>query len=211
MWTFFEGCSSTDNYFHAKFHAKLANAVEPKSMTSRVSHRKSIFKRGKFFPFYPVPLRYRTPELPIISNAIHDISNRSSKFIHKVLMELGDSSYPLSARSQECSSEVKGVLFLAETSTWDNTDSSGVEETESVEFVWRAAFSLCCFDSFGGKVDGREEIHGTLDRVRNRYIIRRCIRTCGSWHSTPSISLKASYRAVALFFRPLKIPSHSCL
>jgi hypothetical protein len=167
MWTFFEGCS-TDKYFRAKSHGKLASAVKSKSMTSRVSHRKSIFKRGKFFPFYPAPLRYHTPQLPIISNAIYEVSNRSSKLIHKVLMELGDSSYPLSARSQECSSEVKGVLLLAKTSTWDNTNSSGVEETESVEFVWRAAFSLCYFDSFWGKVDGREEIHGTLDQVRNR-------------------------------------------
>jgi hypothetical protein len=113
----------------------------------------------------------------MISNAIHEVSNRSPKLVYKVLMELGDSSYPLSARSQECSSEVKGVLLLAETSTWDNTDSSGIEETESVEFVWRAAFFLCCFDSFGGKVDGREEIHGTLDRIRDRYITGRSIRT----------------------------------
>ena len=63
---------------------------------------------------------------------------------------------------------MQSVFLLAETSAGDDAHSGGVQEAEAVEFVWGAAFFFGCYDGLCREVDGGEEVHGALGRVRKK-------------------------------------------
>lgn len=78
-------------------------------------------------------------------------------------MELDDPVNPVCPRCQEGGPEMKGVLFLAEPRAWNDTDSGGIEEAETVEFVGLAIGRFGRGNGLFGKRDGWEEVHGALE------------------------------------------------
>src|SRR5438045_1224322 len=87
------------------------------------------------------------------------ISSSIPELIHKLLVELDDSSNPVRPRSQECSSEVQGPLLLAETGAGNDADARCIQEAEGVELIRLLALLLRLFDCLLGKIDGGEEVH----------------------------------------------------
>lgn len=92
-------------------------------------------------------------------------SKLSLEFCHELGVELCDSSGPFSSRSKECCPEMETSFLLTEASTSDNTYSSSIEKSKSVELIWCSTFGLCSVNSLLWKSDGGEEIHRTLEIV----------------------------------------------
>lgn len=85
------------------------------------------------------------------------------EFIHELGMELGDALNPVRARSEERGPEVQRSLLLPEAGAWDDADTRGVQKAHTVELVRRAVLGGSGGDGLWRKLDGGEEVHGTLD------------------------------------------------
>ena len=74
-------------------------------------------------------------------------------------MKLRDSPYPLRPRRQKRRSKMQRPFLLPETGSGDDAHAGGVQEAESVEFVWVAGFFFGLLDGFLGDGDCGEEVH----------------------------------------------------
>jgi len=95
------------------------------------------------------------------SNESDEIKQRSSKLIHKLLVELCDSANPLGTRSKESGSEMKCSLLLTESTTSDDADTSGVKKSQAVVFIRLSTLLLGLFDGLCREGDCGEEVHGS--------------------------------------------------
>jgi hypothetical protein len=81
---------------------------------------------------------------------------------HELGMEFHDTLHPVRAWCEESGAEVERVLLLTEAGARDDANTSGVKETEAVEFVCGAVLSGSGFNSLGRQCNSREKVHGTL-------------------------------------------------
>lgn len=79
--------------------------------------------------------------------------------IHKLFMELRNTTHPVRTRGKERSSEMQCVRLLSESATGHDTDTRSVEEFQTIEFVGFLAFFFGSLDGFFGEVYSWEEVH----------------------------------------------------
>lgn len=94
------------------------------------------------------------------SNESDEIKQRSSKLIHKLLVELCDSANPLGTGSKESGSEMQCSLLLTESTTSDDADTSGVKKSQAVVFIRLSTLLLGLFNGLLRESDCGEEVHG---------------------------------------------------
>lgn len=96
---------------------------------------------------------------------IFQVAYASSELLHELLVELGDSANPLSARSEESGSEMQSALLLSKATSCNDTDTGCIEQSQAVVLIWLSTFLLGLLDSLGRESNGGEEVHGAGGRL----------------------------------------------